>query len=169
MKTQLTRKKFWIFPTLFMGFLLLVITVFAQKPNSANSPEESYKLSLVSDSPVFPGCVGTEFEIRKCLSESFSEHFKNNFDSDLLRNLDVKNDKKTGVYVQFVINNKGQISSIRTSSQDENIKNEVDRIAHMIPTMIPGKRKGQVVNVKHSVSLRIKDGQLEVKSKPTVY
>jgi protein TonB len=120
----------------------------AQKFDSDVKEEKPYKLSLVNDAPVYPGCehLDNEFYIRKCLSESISDHFRLNFDSYMLKTTI----SETGVKflaVFFMINKEGQISVTYVHAPDNKMEAEVLRVVDGLPKIVPGKIKDNPVNV----------------------
>ncbi|MEQ8551840.1 MAG: hypothetical protein RIC06_02155 [Cyclobacteriaceae bacterium] len=73
----------------FLLFLIISIVPDLQSQDIELRGSESVKLSLVRYSPVFPGCkdLSDELEIRNCLSESITKHFKDNFNFNLFETL----------------------------------------------------------------------------------
>jgi protein TonB len=55
------------------------------------------------------------------------------------------------VYAQFVINEEGNIESIRLRGPDKQLEDEVRRIVQSLPQMQPGKQKGRPVKVPFSI------------------
>ena len=137
----------------------------AQKFDSDVKEEKSYKLSLVRDAPVYPGCehLDNEFYIRKCLSESISDYFRNNFNSSILKTTDSEPSVKF-LAVFFMINKDGQISTTYVHAPDKKMEAEVLRVVDGLPKMVPGKIKDNPVNVKFHVSISMENEELVVKT-----
>jgi len=106
----------------------------AQEFIKETSSNKSYKLDLVSDAPIYLGCekFNSEFEIRECLSENVTNHFNQNFDFDLLKNLKTK---RRAVSIRFSINENGDIDSERSPYSSEEIEKEALRVINEIPKM----------------------------------
>ncbi|TJY37882.1 M56 family metallopeptidase [Pontimicrobium aquaticum] len=136
----------------------------------ASQEEKPYKLSLVDKSPVYNGCnnSSSEFEIRKCLSESFTNHFEKNLNLEIINKVRSKADRKF-VLVMFNIDKNGHLSSVRSSSKNEDLKKELGRIIELVPKLKPGIRKGEVVKTKYSVSINFETDNIIIKGTSSVY
>jgi protein TonB len=142
--------------------LIFTPYLFAQEFAKETSSNKSFKLDLVREAPIYKGCdnLNSEFEIRKCLSEKITNHFNEHFNFDVLKNLDYETESKR-IYIQFVINENGEIESpLAASPATEEINKEAIRVINKIPKMTPGKRKGKPVGVKYRVVI---DSSLEEK------
>jgi len=51
------------------------------------------------------------------------------------------------VYVQFIIDEKGNITNIQLLGPDKNLEKEARRIIEKLPKMIPCKQRGRAVRV----------------------
>jgi protein TonB len=142
----------------------------AQKPDSDVKEEKPYKLSLVRDAPVYPGCehLDNEFYIRKFLSESISDHFRSNFNSSMLKTTDSETGAKF-LAVFFNINEDGQISVIYVRAPDNKLEAEVLRVVDRLPKMMPGKIKDNPVKVKFNVIISMENEELVVKAGSSAY
>jgi len=144
--------------------------IIAQESAKETSLNESFKLSLVREAPIYKGCdnLNSEFEIRKCLSEKMTNHFHEHF--NILKNLDYETESKM-IYIQFVINENGEIeSTLAASPATEEINKEVLRVINKIPKMTPGKRKGEPVGVKYRIVIDSSlEGKIEINSGSPVY
>jgi hypothetical protein len=123
-----------------------------------NSDTIIYKNSipfvLIDKVPVYPGCKGTETELRKCLQENITQYINKNFNADLVNHLNLRPGVKR-IFVMFNINKEGEIDNIRTRAEHKKIEEEVYRVIKSLPKMIPGKYKGNEVNIKYSLPLAI--------------
>lgn len=127
--------------------------------------QKAYKLSLVREAPIFPGCENEdEFKIRKCLASSIIEYFEQNFDFRMLNDLFVSVDQvKKWMLIQLVIDDSGKTSFIRCAPVSYDVEVETKRILKDLPAMIPGRKKGQDVLVKLSLSMDMTGGQVRMK------
>jgi bla regulator protein blaR1 len=138
-----------------------------------NEYKKSYKLSLVKKSPVFPDCESTsQFEIRKCLSESFTLHFKENFNFKLAKK-SLKYTDKTHISTFFVITKEGYISHkgsyVLKKGRNEKITEEIKRVLNLVPQLKPGIRKGIPVGVSYGVSITLEKENIRIESKSGPY
>jgi len=134
------------------------------------SKTKSYKLSLVKKSPIFKGCKlnSNEFEIRKCLSESLTSHFENQFNFEIARDIIQTSDKKfTSAF--FIINKNGIISEIRSFPINKKLNDEFVRVLNLVPKFKPGLIKGKPVNVKYRVSMNLENDIFHIKSRSYIY
>ncbi|MFH4964085.1 energy transducer TonB [Gaetbulibacter sp. M235] len=110
--------------------------------------------SVIEDVPVFPGCEkGTKAEKRACFQLKMEEHVAKNFRYPE-QALDLGIQGK--VFVIFVIDAKGYVSSIRSRGPDKVLEAEAERIIKLLPKMIPGKQRGRPVKVPYSVPIVFK-------------
>lgn len=143
-------------------FFLVSNNLIAQKVESTATWKNSYGLSLVRISPVYPDCQGLEGEFykRKCFVESMEQQFKLNFDPSILN----ENDHPRA-FVGLVINQDGYISLKFVSPSNAIIDSEVARVVDNLPRVSPGLRNGVPVNVRYSVSLILVDEIIEVRGR----
>ena len=110
--------------------------------------------SIIEDIPVFPGCEkGTKIEKRNCFQLKMEEHVAKNFRYPE-QALDLGIQGK--VFVIFIIDKDGFVSSIRSRGPDKILEKEAERIIGLLPKMIPGKQRGKPVKVPYSVPIIFK-------------
>ena len=110
--------------------------------------------SIIEDVPVFPGCEkGTKMDKRNCFQLKMEEHVAKNFRYPE-QALDLGIQGK--VFVIFVIDKDGFVSSIRSRGPDKILEKEAERIIGLLPKMIPGKQRGKPVKVPYSVPIIFK-------------
>ena len=110
--------------------------------------------SIIEDVPVFPGCEkGTKMDKRNCFQLKMEEHVARNFRYPE-QALDLGIQGK--VFVIFVIDKDGFVSSIRSRGPDKILEKEAERIIGLLPKMIPGKQRGKPVKVPYSVPIVFK-------------
>ncbi len=140
--------------------MFLGISLTAQKSNDISEPENSYKLSLVRDAPVYPGCENLdEFYIRKCLSQNIEDHFSLNFNSDVLIDFDIPL-----AMVRFTINYDGRITLNKVSPSNDELYVEASQVVDEFPKVEPGKRNEKAVNVKYYIVMELIDDSLKIMS-----
>ncbi|HEY5688911.1 MAG TPA: energy transducer TonB [Yeosuana sp.] len=107
--------------------------------------------SVIEDVPVFPGCEkGTKMEKRNCFQLKMEEHVAKNFRYPE-QALDLGIQGK--VFVIFLIDQDGFVSSVRSRGPDKILEKEAERIIGLLPKMIPGKQRGRPVKVPYSVPI----------------
>ena len=107
--------------------------------------------SVIEDVPVFPGCEnGSKTEKRNCFQLKMEEHVAKNFKYPEPA-LDLAIQGK--VFIIFVIDQDGFVSSIRSRGPDKILEQEAERIIKLLPKMIPGKQRGKPVKVPYSVPI----------------
>ncbi len=113
--------------------------------------EVDVPFAIIEDVPLFPGCERVaKSERRKCFQEKVQRHINKNFRyPEIAQEMGVQG----RVYVQFVIDKDGSITSIRTRGPDKNLEKEAHRIISKLPTMTPGKQRGRAVRVPFSIPI----------------
>ena len=126
---------------------------FEIKKTVNNSDDIPY--ASIQETPIFPGCSGSEEELRKCLEESITNHVSDHFNMAISNSLDLDESSKR-VYVIFQINKEGNISDIQARAKYQVLANEATRVIQSLPQMKPGKQNGEIVNVKYSLPIVLK-------------
>jgi protein TonB len=108
--------------------------------------------AVIENVPVFPGCenAANNDERKACFQRMVQEHVRKQFTyPPAALELGI-----TGrVFVQFYINTKGQVESIRTRGPDKLLEKESHRIIASLPDMTPGKQRGKAVKVPYSIPI----------------
>ncbi|MGB5236543.1 MAG: energy transducer TonB [Flavobacteriaceae bacterium] len=108
--------------------------------------------AVIENVPVFPGCENAKNndERKACFQRMVQEHVRKQFTyPPAALELGI-----TGrVFVQFYINTKGKVESIRTRGPDKLLEKESHRIIASLPDMLPGKQRGQAVKVPYSIPI----------------
>lgn len=110
--------------------------------------------AAIESVPVFPGCKGgSKEESKLCFQQKLQEHIQKNFTyPDLAKDLNIQGK----VYVMFIIDKKGQVTKIQSRGPDKILETEAERIIALLPTMIPGKQRGQPVKMPYTVPITFK-------------
>ncbi len=114
--------------------------------------EITVPFAVIEQVPIFPGCEGlkTNAKRKACFQEKILEHVKNNFKyPDIALEMRIQGK----VYVQFAIDNKGNITNIISRGPDKLLEKEAVRIVSILPKMIPGKQRGRAVKVPYSIPI----------------
>ncbi|MDD3721243.1 MAG: M56 family metallopeptidase [Lutibacter sp.] len=108
--------------------------------------------SRIENVPVFPGCEGTEEELRACLQDEISAHVNANFNSEMAKGLGLETGVKK-IFVMFKIDKDGNIAEVKSRAPHQSLADEAIRVIESLPKMIPGKQKGEAVGVKYSLPI----------------
>jgi protein TonB len=114
--------------------------------------EITVPFAVIENVPIFPGCESaTNNEERKlCFQRKIQEHINKEFSyppSALELGIQGR------VFVQFLIDSKGNVGSIRMRGPDRNLEKEAERIVATLPQMTPGKQRGKSVSVPYSIPI----------------
>ena len=107
--------------------------------------------AVIEDVPVFPGCERVaKSKRRDCFQEQINKHIRKNFRyPEIAQEMGIQG----RVYVNFVIDKDGTITSIRMRGPDKNLEKEAQRIIAKLPRMTPGKQRGRAVRVPFSIPI----------------
>lgn len=124
---------------------------------------EDVPFAIIEKVPVYPGCEGTQDELKACIKDKISNYVNDNFNSSIADGLGLKAEVKR-IYVMFKINREGNISDVQARAAHIKLQEEAIRVISSLPKMIPGKHKGKAVNVKYSLPIAFKVGANKVDS-----
>ncbi|MFD1293768.1 M56 family metallopeptidase [Lutibacter holmesii] len=117
--------------------------------------DRSVSFATIEDVPVYPGCEGTNEELRLCLQENITKHVGANFNSDLANSLGLDAGTKR-IFVMFKIDEEGKIAEVKARAPHKALVEEAKRVINSLPKMIPGKMEGKPVAVKYSLPIAFK-------------
>jgi len=117
--------------------------------------EDNVPFAIIEDVPVYPGCEGTQEELKTCLQKNITNHVSANFNSDLAKGLGLKAGVKK-IFVMFKIDKEGAITDVQARGPHQSLADEAIRVINLLPKMIPGKQKGENVGVKYSLPIAFK-------------
>lgn len=142
---------------------------------SINLTEKTSKdvpFRIIEEAPIHPNCEGLSLEKdkRRCLNTMMIKHVQKHFNIGLAKciekkmiyNKKYKRDElrciglspgKKRIYIQFKIDYSGEIVSINVRAPHPKLEKEGERIAKLIPKMIPGKQKGEPVRVGYTLPI----------------
>ena len=110
--------------------------------------------AIIEEAPIYPGCKGNNEELRKCLQDKINEHVQKHFKLQLVQELSLSPGKKK-VYVQFRIDEKGEISEIKARGPHARLEKEAIRVVDLLPTMVPGKQRTRPVRVSYTLPITL--------------
>lgn len=111
--------------------------------------------AVVEKVPIWPGCerYTSNADIKKCFQEKISKHLLDNFRyPEVALELGIHG----RVFVLFAIDNKGNVSNIRTRGPDRILEKEAHRIISLLPKMKPGQQRNRNVAVPYSLPINFK-------------
>lgn len=112
-------------------------------------PEEKITWISVEEAPVFPGCEN-EKDKRACFQEMMQKHIRKNFRyPEIAQEMGLQG----RVSLMFTIQKDGSINGVRMRGPHEVLETEAARIISKLPTMTPGKQRGNPVKVPFSIPI----------------
>lgn len=109
--------------------------------------------AVIEKVPIFPGCKGTNQELKACFQEKVQEHVIKNFKfPEQAQEMGIGGK----VFVLFAIDKNGYITDIKSRGPDKILEKEAERIISILPNMIPGKQRGKPVKVPYSIPIYFK-------------
>lgn len=119
-------------------------------------------LKDVEIAPVHSNCEALSTEEKlQCFNEEVSKYIKKEFNSNILKDLDLSEAKQVDAF--FIIDKNGKVSGIKVREAVVNVQAEILRILRTMPEMKPAMHKGKPVSVLCSVIIKYgKDIQADV-------
>ncbi|MCK4561746.1 MAG: energy transducer TonB [Flavobacteriaceae bacterium] len=116
--------------------------------------EKDIPFAVIEEPPVYPGCTGTKAQKRKCLQNKITAHVNKHFRIDLAQDLGLSPGKKK-VYIQFRIDENGEINNVRARGPHKRLEKEAVRVIELLPKMTPGKQRTRPVRVSYTLPLTL--------------
>jgi protein TonB len=113
---------------------------------------EDVPFFIIEDVPKFPGCKGTNEELRKCMQENVQKFVYENFNVSIAEELNLEPGIQR-IFVAFVIDKNGNISNVESRAPHKSLQIEAERVIKSLPQMVPGKQRGKPVGVKYSLPI----------------
>ncbi len=117
---------------------------------------EDVPFIIIEKVPIFPGCVGTNKELRACFSSEMSKFVLKKFNIDLASDLGLRSGSIQKIYVVFRIDKYGNITDIKARAPHKKLQKEAIRVIKLLPKMTPGKQRGKSVGVKYGLPIVFK-------------
>ncbi|MGJ8665697.1 MAG: M56 family metallopeptidase [Patiriisocius sp.] len=106
---------------------------------------------VIEKVPTYPGCSGTNEELKSCMEKSMMSFVGKNF------NVDVAPKGLSGlqrIYVQFKIDAQGKVTNIKARAPHLSLKEEAIRVISSLPDMQAGEQSGKKVSVLYSLPIK---------------
>jgi protein TonB len=116
--------------------------------------EQDIPFAIIEEPPVYPGCTGNKEQKKKCMQEKITKHVSKNYNTGLAQDLGLTPGKKK-VYVVFKIDKTGHIVEARARGPHVRLEKEAVRVVNMLPTLIPGKQRGNPVGVSYTLPITL--------------
>jgi len=115
---------------------------------------DEYNFSIIEEVPIWPGCENVpRSERRNCFQMKMQQHISRNFRYPEIAQ---KKGIQGRVFIQFVIDIDGSVTSIRTKGPDIALEMAAKRIISLVPRLKPGIQKGKPVRVPFSIPITFK-------------
>ncbi|MDG4716234.1 MULTISPECIES: energy transducer TonB [Winogradskyella] len=109
--------------------------------------------AVIEKVPQFPGCEGSNAELKACFQQKMQEHLQKHFRyPDAAAELNIQG----RVFVYFLIDKYGNVSKIQTRGPNKLLETEAERIIGLLPKMEPGKQRNKPVGVPYSIPINFK-------------
>lgn len=110
----------------------------------------------LADTPVvYPGCRGTVDEIRACNKEKFIAYLKEEFNSDLAKDLGLRmGDHEITTIVH--IDKTGKCHTLRVNAPHKVLEEEAKRVIESVPQLVPATKNREPVGVTFKLPLNFK-------------
>jgi len=138
------------------------VSWFRPKNNKKNEKTEwkyiegkDVPFAKIENVPVFPGCEGSEEELRQCLQENITKHVNRKFNSNLAKDLGLSPGVKR-IFVMFKIDKDGNITEAQARAPHKKLEEEAIRVINSLPQLSSGKYNGENVGVKYSLPIAFK-------------
>jgi len=109
--------------------------------------------AVIEKVPRFPGCTGSNAELKACFQQKMQEHLLKNF---RYPNTAAELNIQGRVFVFFLIDKNGIATKIKTRGPDKLLETEAERIISILPKMDPGMQRGRPVGVPYSIPINFK-------------
>ncbi|MDC7997266.1 M56 family metallopeptidase [Gilvibacter sediminis] len=101
--------------------------------------------------PIYPGCTGTNEELKACFSQKLSMFVNDAFNKDLPESLGLVGTLRIAAIFKVDVN--GQIVDIKSRAPHPGLEEETNRVLGTLPTLTPGEQDGQPVGVLYSLPI----------------
>lgn len=112
-----------------------------------------FNMNDVEKVPIFPGCESAKNneERMACMSDKLTKLIQKKFNTDLAYDLGLSGIQR--IQVQFKIDDRGQVTDIKTRSPYSQLEVEAQRVVSKIPVMKPGMQRNTPVSVVYNLPI----------------
>jgi hypothetical protein len=101
--------------------------------------------------PIYPGCSGSNEELKKCMSQKLTQFIVDTFDTKKASSIGLTG--KLRIAAIFKIDAEGNVVDIKARAPHPELELETIRVIEQIPQMTPGENEGKPVEVLYSVPI----------------
>jgi len=112
---------------------------------------EEVPFSVIQQVPTYPGCTGSNEEMKICMSKEITAFVGDNFNTKVDSGLDLSG--KQRISVQFKIDRTGMVTDVKARAASPGLQEEAIRVISSLPQMKPGLKEGKAVNVLYSLPI----------------
>ena len=117
---------------------------------------EDVPFLVIEEIPVFPGCTGTQKELRSCFSQKIATFVLKKFNAEIASDLGLPAGSIQKIFVLFRIDKNGNITNIKARAPHKQLQKEAIRVIMLLPKMTPGKQRGKPVGVSYALPITFK-------------
>lgn len=117
---------------------------------------EDIAFVVIENVPVFPGCKGSNSELRACFSDQIAKFVSARFNIGLASDLGLTPGSIQKIFVIFKIDKNGNITDINARAPHKQLQDEAIRVIGLLPKMTPGMQRGKAVGVKYGLPIVFK-------------
>tara|TARA_R110002072_G_scaffold7503_2_gene40993 strand:+ start:787764 stop:789200 length:1437 start_codon:yes stop_codon:yes gene_type:complete len=101
--------------------------------------------------PAYPGCEGSNEEVKKCTSKLIQTFVGENFNTKLANEVNLSGRQR--ISVQFKIDRTGSVIDVKARAAHPSLEAEAIRVVYTLPKMTPGEENGEPVNVIYALPI----------------
>jgi hypothetical protein len=101
--------------------------------------------------PAYPGCEGSNEEVKKCTSKLIQTFVGENFNTKLANEVNLSGRQR--ISVQFKIDRTGSVIDVKARAAHPSLEAEAIRVVSILPKMTPGEENGEPVNVIYALPI----------------
>lgn len=117
---------------------------------------EDVAFVVIENVPIFPGCKGSNSELRACFSDQIAKFVSARFNTGLASDLGLTPGSIQKIFVIFKIDKNGNITDINARAPHKQLQEEAIRVIGLLPKMTPGMQRGKPVGVKYGLPIVFK-------------
>ncbi len=117
---------------------------------------EDVAFVVIENVPIFPGCRGSNSELRACFSDQIAKFVAEKFNIELATDLGLTPGSIQKIFVVFKIDKNGNITDINARAPHKKLQEEAIRVINLLPKMTPGMQRGKPVGVKYGLPIVFK-------------
>lgn len=117
---------------------------------------EDVPFVIIEKVPIFPGCTGTNDDLRKCFSEKTTKFVLQHFNTNIATDIGLESGSIQRIFVVFKIDKNGDITNIQARAPYKKLEDEAFRVVNSLPKMTPGMQRGIPVGVSYGLPIVFK-------------